>query len=158
MEKKLEEIIAMQKVLLESIQSIQKETVALREELHEYKIEMNQKSEDMLDVIKIIDINVTEFMQEYIKGYNATSNVFVQLGENSNKATEVILEQMQQYHSSLDRGAAHTMELVAQKTYDLISYHETTQKIVQQVYTKIEDESKKLNRSIGATQNTTRFS
>ncbi|WP_434638180.1 hypothetical protein MLC35_05275 [Sulfurimonas sp. NW7] len=39
----------------------------------------------------------------------------------------------------------------------LVSYHETTQKFVKQVYAKIEEESQKLNRSIGATQNTTKF-
>ncbi|WP_434581537.1 hypothetical protein MLC52_05295 [Sulfurimonas sp. NW15] len=40
----------------------------------------------------------------------------------------------------------------------VISYVETAKKFIQETYAKIEEESQKLNRSIGATQNTTRFS
>ncbi|WP_434581535.1 hypothetical protein MLC52_05285 [Sulfurimonas sp. NW15] len=77
-----------------------------------------------------------------------------------------MLKEMEKFLKQMDEDSAHNF----QNTFDalagtinnnadaVISYVETAQKFIKQTYAKIEEESQKLNRSIGATQNTTRFS
>ncbi|WP_434581532.1 hypothetical protein MLC52_05270 [Sulfurimonas sp. NW15] len=75
------------------------------------------------------------------------------------KEMDKFLKQMDEWNgSNLTDAYEKTTDLINGNTEALISYHETTQKFVKQVYAKIEEESQKLNRSIGATQNTTKFS
>ncbi|WP_434638184.1 hypothetical protein MLC35_05285 [Sulfurimonas sp. NW7] len=77
-----------------------------------------------------------------------------------------MLKEMDKFLKQMDEDTTHNLSnvhdaltgTISNHTDAVISYVETAQKFIKQTYAKIEEESQKLNRSIGATQNTTRFS